>query len=185
VFNATFNNISVISWWSVLLVEKTSNVVRLERVGLQYPKSFCAKDFCIKKLEGFVNKNWSYRTETIVSADGWQHNHNTTESINLQKTPFRNPWLAKMHKNWTTHVDLLQNGHHHLIECNFWSSRYSLNTAKVGVKHQSIYLITDYMKLILIVFKKIHTGTVNGNNCFTLDIVILPLTVWNFYWYSV
>jgi hypothetical protein len=23
VFNATFNNISVISWWSVLLVEKT------------------------------------------------------------------------------------------------------------------------------------------------------------------
>ena len=24
VFNATFNNISVISWWSVLLVEETS-----------------------------------------------------------------------------------------------------------------------------------------------------------------
>ena len=66
----------------------TLQVQKNQRVGLQYPKSFCAKDFCIKKLEGFVNKNWSYRTETIVSADGWQHNNNTTESINLQKTPF-------------------------------------------------------------------------------------------------
>jgi hypothetical protein len=26
VFNATFNNISVISWWSVLLVEKTTDI---------------------------------------------------------------------------------------------------------------------------------------------------------------
>ena len=26
VFNATFNNISAISWWSVLLVEETSNL---------------------------------------------------------------------------------------------------------------------------------------------------------------
>jgi hypothetical protein len=26
VFNATFNNISVISWWSVLLVEKTTDL---------------------------------------------------------------------------------------------------------------------------------------------------------------
>ena len=26
VFNSTFNNISVISWWSVLLVDKTSDL---------------------------------------------------------------------------------------------------------------------------------------------------------------
>jgi hypothetical protein len=29
VFNATFNNISVISWWSVLLVEETEENQRL------------------------------------------------------------------------------------------------------------------------------------------------------------
>ena len=29
VFNATFNNISVISWWSVLLVEKTTDLLQV------------------------------------------------------------------------------------------------------------------------------------------------------------
>ena len=29
VFNTTFNNISVISWWSVLLVEKTTNPLQV------------------------------------------------------------------------------------------------------------------------------------------------------------
>jgi hypothetical protein len=29
VFNATFNNISVISWWSVLLVEKTTDLTQV------------------------------------------------------------------------------------------------------------------------------------------------------------
>ena len=28
-FNATFNNISVISWWSVLLVEKTTDLMQV------------------------------------------------------------------------------------------------------------------------------------------------------------
>jgi hypothetical protein len=45
VFNATFNNILVISWWSVLLVEKTSDLpqvtdkffhIMLYRVGLSW-----------------------------------------------------------------------------------------------------------------------------------------------------
>ena len=30
VFNVTFNNISVISWWSALLVEKTSNLPQVK-----------------------------------------------------------------------------------------------------------------------------------------------------------
>jgi hypothetical protein len=32
VFNATFNNISVISWWSVLLVEKSGETTDLPQV---------------------------------------------------------------------------------------------------------------------------------------------------------
>ena len=32
VFNATFNNISVISWWSVLLVEETGGTTDLPQV---------------------------------------------------------------------------------------------------------------------------------------------------------
>jgi hypothetical protein len=45
VFNATFNNILVISWWSVLLVEKTTDLpqvtdkffhIMLYRVGLSW-----------------------------------------------------------------------------------------------------------------------------------------------------
>ena len=36
VFNVTFNNISVTSWWSALLVEKTSNLpqVKLDHIML-------------------------------------------------------------------------------------------------------------------------------------------------------
>jgi hypothetical protein len=36
VFNVTFNNISVTSWWSALLVEKTSNLpqVKLDHIIL-------------------------------------------------------------------------------------------------------------------------------------------------------
>ena len=33
VFNATFNNISVISWQSVLLVEKTTNLPQVTKVN--------------------------------------------------------------------------------------------------------------------------------------------------------
>jgi hypothetical protein len=29
VFNSTFDNISVVSWWSVLLVEKTTNLFQV------------------------------------------------------------------------------------------------------------------------------------------------------------
>jgi len=36
VFNATFNNISVISWWSVLLVEETRVIFQLYRGGQFY-----------------------------------------------------------------------------------------------------------------------------------------------------
>jgi len=40
VFNATFNNISVISWWSVLLVEETG-VTRETKVRMgKYGKLF-------------------------------------------------------------------------------------------------------------------------------------------------
>jgi hypothetical protein len=37
VFNATFNNISVISWWSVLLVEET---------GVPREKKVVIKEWC-------------------------------------------------------------------------------------------------------------------------------------------
>jgi hypothetical protein len=40
VFNATFNNISVISWWSVLLVKET-------RVSRENPPTCCKSPLCL------------------------------------------------------------------------------------------------------------------------------------------
>jgi len=40
VFNATFNNISVISWWSVLLAEETGENTAQPKVTIMYMYAF-------------------------------------------------------------------------------------------------------------------------------------------------
>ena len=86
----------------------------------------------------------------------------------------RNPWLAKMHKNWTTHVDLLQNGHHHLIECNFWSSRYRL---KKVLKQQSLARSVIFLMVRILCFAhfNIHLHKKNGVFCKLILSVVLWL----------
>jgi hypothetical protein len=53
VFIATFNNISIISWWSVLLVEETGGPAQLDKSSaheLKTKKSHAANEYNVRPL---------------------------------------------------------------------------------------------------------------------------------------
>jgi hypothetical protein len=62
-FNATFNNISVISWWSVLLVEETG--VPRENHDLSQV-TYKLYHIMLLKMGAFVFCTWSVRSMTLA-----------------------------------------------------------------------------------------------------------------------
>jgi hypothetical protein len=57
VFNATFNNISVISWWSVLLVEETGMGNDRDRLDRKLQAKFLAKELA-EWYDSLINKDY-------------------------------------------------------------------------------------------------------------------------------
>jgi hypothetical protein len=78
VFNATFNNISVVSWWSVLLVEET---------GVPEKKPSVILNLIFINLDEFLNL---YLTLILDPYDGWKASFQFHTMMSRKKPPPKN-----------------------------------------------------------------------------------------------
>ena len=124
-FNATFNNISVISWRSVLLVEETGANHR--------PAEGHWKNFITKCCIGIRTHN--------ASGDKSNYNTITTTSVPVQQRP-RQPYIKKIvfKKNVTSKdISAMTKIEHH---CEHTKCRKHFHDFIISIKHLHDFIIS-------------------------------------------
>jgi hypothetical protein len=136
VFNATFNNISVITWWSVLLVEKTcTHLLMTDEVTFSY---VCHNViFWMQNNESFGNNlNLSQQRCLTKKTDIMDFNA-TFNNISVIT------WWSVLLVEKTTDLPQVTDKLYHI-------RLYQVHLAEAGFKHTLVVTSTDCYPLILI-----------------------------------
>ena len=120
VYNATFNNLSVISWWSVLLVKETGENHRPVASHLQTLSHNVVSSTPRHERDSNSQLQWMIGTDCIVVINPNYHATTTETDPPIVLVSYH-------YENERKRVDLVQSGHHyhhhHLIEMQFVLSK--------------------------------------------------------------